>query len=590
MVNLSISGYEFVGGLVGYNLGTVKNCYATGNVSGDSDVGVLVGRNKGTVQNSYATGKVNGGSFFVGGLVGHNDHGMVQNSYATGKVSGYRFVGGLVGNSEYGIVQNSYATGKVNGDLFVGGLVGQNYDGTVKNCYATGKVSGNDIVGGLVGRKTGGTVKNGFWDIETSGTNTSAGGTGKNTTDMMKKNTFTDAGWNLNDTWSIIEGKSYPFLLAFTYPPIILTEDVSNASEDDNHSVHYHALVFPIPGYGYPQILWGLNTNAGWLSMSPDGVLTGTPTNDDVGTFRVNVSVSDETGGSDYTNFTLTVENTNDLPVIQTIALTNATEGQAYGYNLTSIDVDGDTLVWSLETNASWITLDSNNGTIQGTPTGPGTFWLTISVTDGNGGIASANLTITVLPDLDGDGIPDPEDSDKDGDGVPNTSDAFPKDPKKWEEEKESDEDESFLSQQFGPLPFYAYLVFVIIGLVGGAGALKMKGKSNDAMDAGSTPSPATLPDTSLPSATIPSPTTPPTVQTSYQQQPPMQYAQPQTPQQYQQQPQYHDPQTQVPQQVPTPSPHFPSGTEGIWSCPRCGNQSDVTFMFCIKCGTKRGN
>ncbi|MCK4613608.1 MAG: hypothetical protein KAU14_02295, partial [Thermoplasmata archaeon] len=102
--------------------------------------------------------------------------------------------------------------------------------------------------------------------------------------------------------------------------------------------------------------------------------------------------------------------------------------------------------------------------------------------------------------DMDGDGVPNTSDAfptdqaaskDSDGDGYPdewNTGksqtdsttglklDAFPKDPTKWEEEKESNGNESFLFQKIGPLPLYAYLVIVIIGLAVGAGALKMKG------------------------------------------------------------------------------------------------------------------
>ena len=41
---------------------------------------------------------------------------------------------------------------------------------------------------------------------------------------------------------------------------------------------------------------------------------------------------------------------------------------------------------------------------------------------------------LSTPPDIDGDGIPDPEDPDKDGDGVPNIDDAFPSDPDAWEE------------------------------------------------------------------------------------------------------------------------------------------------------------
>ncbi|MFP3344955.1 hypothetical protein R0J87_20985, partial [Halomonas sp. SIMBA_159] len=41
----SITGADFVGGLVGYNTGTLTGVYATATVSGASDVGGLAGSN-----------------------------------------------------------------------------------------------------------------------------------------------------------------------------------------------------------------------------------------------------------------------------------------------------------------------------------------------------------------------------------------------------------------------------------------------------------------------------------------------------------------------------------------------------------------
>ncbi|MFW6065160.1 MAG: GLUG motif-containing protein, partial [Candidatus Natronoplasma sp.] len=120
LVNINMTGYFFVGGLVGYNFGTVENSHATGNVSGEDYVGGLVGSNEGTVSNSYATGNVKG-SGNVGGLVGLNRD-IVKNSYATGDVSGDRQVSGLVGyNSGTSTVSNSYATGDVDGETNIGG-------------------------------------------------------------------------------------------------------------------------------------------------------------------------------------------------------------------------------------------------------------------------------------------------------------------------------------------------------------------------------------------------------------------------------------------------------------------------------------
>ena len=66
-----------VGGLVGWNIGTISASYATGTVDGGGGasgrVGGLVGDNDGTITASYATGDVDGGAGAadrVGGLVG----------------------------------------------------------------------------------------------------------------------------------------------------------------------------------------------------------------------------------------------------------------------------------------------------------------------------------------------------------------------------------------------------------------------------------------------------------------------------------------------------------------------------------------
>ena len=69
-----------VGGLVGLNLATVTDSYATGSVEGDERVGGLVGQNNDTVQTSYAVGLVTGNEK-VGGLAGAEDRGTTTDSY-----------------------------------------------------------------------------------------------------------------------------------------------------------------------------------------------------------------------------------------------------------------------------------------------------------------------------------------------------------------------------------------------------------------------------------------------------------------------------------------------------------------------------
>ena len=158
-----------IGGLVGRNSGTVRDSDATGNVSGFDYVGGLVGINFGAgggneISGSTASGTAtatNGGR--VGGLVGWNN-GPIRDSHASGDVTGVAtstagvvsWIGGLVGtnNGAGGVneISGSTASGSVTGDSVVGGLVGWN-NGPVRNSHATGNVTGGSSgrVGGLIG-------------------------------------------------------------------------------------------------------------------------------------------------------------------------------------------------------------------------------------------------------------------------------------------------------------------------------------------------------------------------------------------------------------------------------------------------------
>ncbi|MCW0448260.1 hypothetical protein NB706_001094 [Xanthomonas sacchari] len=143
-----------IGGLAGYNLGLIDNGVFNGSVNGQNTVGGVAGNNVGaTIRNSHSTGSVTGSSSNTGGLVGYNDGGSLTNTYSTSTVSGTSSVGGLVGtNQNAGSIKNSYATGSVIGSSsMVGGLVGMNYQSTIANTYATGSVTATASVGGLVG-------------------------------------------------------------------------------------------------------------------------------------------------------------------------------------------------------------------------------------------------------------------------------------------------------------------------------------------------------------------------------------------------------------------------------------------------------
>jgi filamentous hemagglutinin family protein len=187
---------------------TLKNVYLVNvDITGKDYVGALVGNNTGTITGSSVSGGTVTGTFYVGGLVGYNS-GTLQNSFNTASVSGNMYVGGLVGTNE-GTINNSNSWSAVSGDQYVGGLVGYNDLGTVTKSYSIGAVSGASYVGGLIGSNYEGSVSTSFWDTQTSGQATSAGGTGKTTVEMKMASTYTDAGWSA--PW-IIAGGSYACL------------------------------------------------------------------------------------------------------------------------------------------------------------------------------------------------------------------------------------------------------------------------------------------------------------------------------------------------------------------------------------------
>ena len=104
--NVNITGSYYVGGVVGYNSGSVTACTSSGSVSGSYYVGGVVGGNFGSVTACTSSGSVSG-SIYVGGVVGYNSSGSVTACTSSGSVEGSIDVGGVVGDN-YGSVTACY--------------------------------------------------------------------------------------------------------------------------------------------------------------------------------------------------------------------------------------------------------------------------------------------------------------------------------------------------------------------------------------------------------------------------------------------------------------------------------------------------
>ena len=246
----NVTGYDLVGGLIGYHdWGHVTNCHSTAVTEGVREVGGLIGLNCAHISNSYSLGHVLGEDL-TGGLIGCN-WGFTWNCYSMGNVVGTNeTTGGLIGE-HYGYLWKAYSTSNVSGANEVGGLVGANtWGGSISGCFSTGAVTGQDMTGGLVGKTSSWSfVYDSFWDTETSGLSHSEGGMGLPTSQMQNLETYLDAGWDFmgetdNGTCN------YWYILPQDYPRLPFTGGASPVMPDGEGTIESPYLVKTVTDLG----------------------------------------------------------------------------------------------------------------------------------------------------------------------------------------------------------------------------------------------------------------------------------------------------------------------------------------------------
>ncbi|MDO6748623.1 beta strand repeat-containing protein, partial [Gilvimarinus sp. 1_MG-2023] len=250
-----VTGNDWTGVLAGLNNGAINGIEVAGQTGGNDYVGGITGWNSAAdIQNSGSNVTVTGVGY-VGGIAGFNA-GTIETSYAAGDLQGETLVGGLVGDN-FSSVTNSYASGNVDGVNTaenIGGLVGRNtFGGSVAQSYATGMATGTTNVGGLVGENTAlSTIANSFWDSSNAvGAGSNAGtidanSVGLTTTEFMELASFT--GWDIDAeggtgaVWRIYEGQSTPLLRSFlTEIDVIAYDDYKvydGAAYDGLHDIN----------------------------------------------------------------------------------------------------------------------------------------------------------------------------------------------------------------------------------------------------------------------------------------------------------------------------------------------------------------
>jgi hypothetical protein len=180
-------------------------------------------------------------------------------------------------------------------------------------------------------------------------------------------------------------------------PPAISTKDVIYAITGSQYFSDYNSS-----DDGQGVITWHLKTNGSdWLKIDPKtGVLSGSPATDKIGLYYVNVSVDDGNGGWDWSNFTLSVMDLSHRLIITTKDPLFVMEDIDAWVKYKAVDLDNPTphLTWSLNTNASFLTLDRTSGDFRFKPREKdiGRYWVNVSVINEKGDSDFHNFTMTV--------------------------------------------------------------------------------------------------------------------------------------------------------------------------------------------------
>jgi Putative Ig domain len=140
-----------------------------------------------------------------------------------------------------------------------------------------------------------------------------------------------------------------------------------------------------------------------WATFSAStGRLTGTPSTSHVGTYgNIVIKASDGRLSTSLAAFSITVTSTatNAAPTITGSPATSVPAGQAYSFQPSATDANGDVLTFSIQNRPSWATFSPTTGRLSGTPTTSqaGVYSnIVISVSDGKATRSLSAFSITV--------------------------------------------------------------------------------------------------------------------------------------------------------------------------------------------------
>jgi hypothetical protein len=205
----------------------------------------------------------------------------------------------------------------------------------------------------------------------------------------------------LTDSGSPALTTSAAFTLTTAFPSLaITTAALPNGMAGTAYMATLAASGGTGTGYTY-SVVSGTGLSAVGLSLSPSGVITGTPTTGET-SIPVTVKVTDSAGNTAMATFSVTIAG--PTLTITSLNLSSGVAGDAYTATLTATGGTGTGYTWSVTSGASSLSAlglgVSGAGIVSGAMPIAGTAAFTVKVTDSAGNTATANLTVTITASL----------------------------------------------------------------------------------------------------------------------------------------------------------------------------------------------
>jgi len=149
------------------------------------------------------------------------------------------------------------------------------------------------------------------------------------------------------------------------------------------------------------RLSFSISNRPSWTSFSSStGRLSGTPGTNRVGTYSsIVISVNDGKASVALAPFSIEVRSDNRAPTISGAPAASVEAGQAYSFQPSASDPDGDSLTYSISNRPAWASFSASTGRLSGTPSADqvGNYAnIVISVSDGRASASLGAFSISV--------------------------------------------------------------------------------------------------------------------------------------------------------------------------------------------------